>query len=46
MNTVVVPAKAGTQRLLYERHWAPAFAGATVLRGGALLANFWDVIHA
>jgi hypothetical protein len=25
----VIPAKAGIQRLLYERHWIPAFAGMT-----------------
>ena len=26
----VIPAKAGIQCLLYERHWVPAFAGTTV----------------
>jgi len=28
--TFVIPAKAGIQCLLYERHWVPAFAGTTV----------------
>ena len=28
-TTTVIPAKAGIQRLLYERHWIPAFAGMT-----------------
>jgi hypothetical protein len=29
---IVVPAKAGTQRLCFgvERHWVPAFAGTTM----------------
>src|SRR5450755_3589943 len=27
----VIPAKAGIQRLLYERHWIPAFAGMTIV---------------
>jgi hypothetical protein len=26
---IVIPAKAGIQRLCYERHWIPAFAGMT-----------------
>jgi hypothetical protein len=26
---IVIPAKARIQCLLYERHWAPAFAGTT-----------------
>ena len=34
---VVVPAKAGTQRLCDVRHWIPAFAGTT---------NFWRLIGA
>jgi len=30
---IVIPAKAGIQRLFHERHWVPAFAGTTgVLR--------------
>jgi hypothetical protein len=26
---IVVPAKAGTQRRSFKRHWIPAFAGMT-----------------
>src|ERR1022692_21040 len=28
-HNIVIPAKAGIQRLLNERHWVPAFAGTT-----------------
>src|SRR6266849_1162072 len=28
--TFVFPAKAGTQRHWYKRHWIPAFAGMTI----------------
>jgi hypothetical protein len=31
LPTVVIPAKAGIQCLLYERRWVPAFAGTTIL---------------
>src|SRR5664279_2433594 len=30
-NIFVIPAKAGIQRLLYERHWVPAFARTTIV---------------
>ena len=30
-NWAVIPAKAGIQCLLHERHWIPAFAGMTSL---------------
>ncbi len=36
---IVVPAKAGTQRLLRERHWVPAFAGTTETCRGVLLTR-------
>jgi hypothetical protein len=29
LHNFVIPAKAGIQCLLYERHWVPAFAGTT-----------------
>jgi len=31
---IVIPAKAGIQRLLYERRWVPAFAGTTPIIKG------------
>jgi hypothetical protein len=46
-SLIVIPANAGIQRLLNERHWVPAFAG-TKGRGndryGVLTSNIFVML--